>query len=132
MVCTNLGDTKTYNDVYKVGEWMDGFCTVDELMDFIAKRIQALREQKNVSAYSMSLELGQNNSYINKIENRKSNVSLEVLLYICQYFNITISDFFDTDIQYPIELQEHMKEATKLDKKALQNLTEIAKQLNER
>jgi len=111
---------------------MDGFYTVDELMDFIAKRIQALREQKNVSAYSMSLELGQNNSYINKIENRKSNVSLEVLLYICQYFSITMSDFFDTDIQYPAEVQELMNEAKKLNRKALQNLTGIAKQLNEK
>jgi len=59
----------------------------------------------------MSLSLGQNHSYINKIENGQAKTSFEGLDYICEYLGITVSDFFDTDIQYPIELQELMKEA---------------------
>ena len=91
-----------------------------------------MREQKNVSARDMSLSLGQNHSYINKIENGQAKTSFDGLDYICEYLGITLSDFFDTEIQYPIELQEHVNEAKKLNRKALQNLTEIAKQLNEK
>ena len=85
-----------------------------------------------MSARDMSLSLGQNHSYINKIENGQAKTSFEGLDYICEYLGITVADFFDTDIQYPIELQELMKEARKLNRKALQNLTEIARQLNEK
>lgn len=35
-----------------------------------ASRLTSLREQKKVSAREMSLDLGQNGSYINRIENR--------------------------------------------------------------
>ena len=40
-------------------------------IDKIALRISKLRLQKNVSARNMSLSLGQNEGYINKIENKK-------------------------------------------------------------
>ncbi len=38
--------------------------------DFFVDRLTSLRNQKNVSAREMSLALGQNESYINRIENR--------------------------------------------------------------
>ena len=37
--------------------------------NLFAERIAELREKKNVSAREMSLALGQNESYINRIEN---------------------------------------------------------------
>ena len=40
--------------------------------EFTQNRIAQLRMQKNVSARDMSLTLGQNNSYINQIENKES------------------------------------------------------------
>ena len=40
--------------------------------EFTQNRIAQLRMQKNVSARDMSLSLGQNNSYINQIENKKA------------------------------------------------------------
>ena len=43
--------------------------------EFTQNRIAQLRMQKNVSARDMSLSLGQNNSYINQIENKKAPVS---------------------------------------------------------
>ena len=39
--------------------------------DLIAKRVSQLRMQKGVSARDMGLSLGQSESYINKIENKK-------------------------------------------------------------
>ena len=40
--------------------------------EFTQNRIAQLRMQKNVSARDMSLSLGQNNSYVNQIENKKA------------------------------------------------------------
>ena len=39
--------------------------------DFFAERLSYLRIQKKVSAREMSLALGQNESYINRIENKR-------------------------------------------------------------
>ena len=49
--------------------------------EFTQNRIAQLRMQKNVSARDMSLTLGQNNSYINQIENKKALPSLQGLFY---------------------------------------------------
>ena len=51
--------------------------------EFTQNRIAQLRMQKNVSARDMSLTLGQNNSYINQIENKKALPSSQGLFYIC-------------------------------------------------
>ncbi len=61
--------------------------------EFTQNRIAQLRMQKNVSARDMSLTLGQNNSYINQIENKKALPSLQGLFYICEYFGITPQQF---------------------------------------
>lgn len=53
--------------------------------EFTQNRIAQLRMQNNVSARDMSLSLGQNDSYINRIENKKALPSLQGLFYICEY-----------------------------------------------
>lgn len=72
--------------------------------EFTQNRIAQLRMQKNVSARDMSLSLGQNNSYINRIENNKALPSLQGLFYICEYFGITPQEFFDESNTYPAQL----------------------------
>ena len=49
--------------------------------DFFIERLTSLRNQKNVSAREMSLALGQNGSYINRIENRLAFPSMQVFFY---------------------------------------------------
>ncbi len=51
--------------------------------DFFIERITSLRNQKNVSAREMSLAIGQNPSYINRIENGKTFPSMQ-----CHLLNI--------------------------------------------
>ena len=58
--------------------------------EFTQNRIAQLRMQKNVSARDMSLSLGQNNSYINQIENRKALPSLQGLFYIFRHYSATV------------------------------------------
>lgn len=43
-----------------------------DYLDWFYNRISELRIQKGVSARYMSLSLGQSESYINKIENRRT------------------------------------------------------------
>ncbi len=97
--------------------------------EFVSKRITQLREQRGTSARDMSLSLGQNVNYINRIENGKSLPSLRALFWICEYFGITPQEFFDTGTTAPVQLQELMDAAKSLDRKQLDNLIAIAKDL---
>lgn len=68
---------------------------------FIGERIAELRYKKNISARDMSLSLGQNQNYINSIENKKTLPSVPMLLYICDYLHISPAEFFSEE-KYPI------------------------------
>lgn len=97
-----------------------------------AERLSELRQQKGVSARDMSLSLGQSESYINQIENRKSLPSLTVFFYICEYFDITPMEFFDFDNESPKLLQELFDELRKLDYRETTHILEIVKDINKR
>ncbi len=49
----------------------------------------------------MSLALGQNPSYINRIENGKALPSMQGFFSICEYLQITPGDFFNEDSEAP-------------------------------
>ncbi len=98
--------------------------------DFTQERIVSLRMQKGVSARDMSLTLGQNDSYINRIENKKALPSLQVLFWICEYFGITPQEFFDDGNAYPARLSDLIAELEKLDEASLSLVTELVKKLN--
>ena len=97
--------------------------------DFTQERIAQLRMERNVSARDMSLSLGQNDSYINRIENRKALPSLQLLFYICEYFGITPREFFDEGNPYPRELNEIVQDLKRLDRDTLGHVAEIVKKL---
>ncbi len=63
---------------------------------FVRNRITALRTQKGVSEYKMSLELGHSKSYIQSISSGRALPSFSEFFYICDYFGISPKDFFDT------------------------------------
>lgn len=102
-----------------------------DIFEFIVNRIVALRQQKGVSARDMSLSLGQNPNYINKIEKGQARPSLDGLQYICDYFGFTYFEFFHKQIKHPLRLQELMDEAKELDEDALLQLIRLAQYFNE-
>ena len=65
------------------------------------ERVAKLRLQKGVSAREMSLAMGQNEAYINSIENGKNHPSMECFYYICSYLDISPQQFFDTETESP-------------------------------
>ena len=99
----------------------------EEVEDFVAGRIAQLRTQKGVSARDMSLTLGLGVSTINNIENKSSRPSIRVLYYICEFFKISLKDFFDEQTASPALLSELTAECSKLDGKSLTSLLEIVK-----
>ena len=89
-----------------------------DYLDFFSQRLSELRTQKGVSARDMSLSLGQCESYINKIENRKSLPSMNVFFYICDYLDIQPKDFFDISIESPTTTNELFSKNDKTKSKA--------------
>jgi len=85
-----------------------------EYTDMFHKRLSELRLQKGVSARDMSLSLGQSESYINKIENKRTLPSLSGFIYICEYFEISPQEFFDYDNKNPKYAKEINENLQKL------------------
>lgn len=97
--------------------------------DFFVDRLTSLRNQKNVSAREMSLALGQNESYINRIENRLTFPSMQVFFYICEYFQITPQEFFDEKNPAPGKINQISKEIKNLDDFQLDTVMAVVKGL---
>lgn len=62
---------------------------------FIAERITQLRMARNISEYQMSLELGHSKSYVQSITSGKMMPSVKQLFNIVDYFDMSMSEFFD-------------------------------------
>ena len=100
--------------------------------EFTQERIMKLRVEHGATARDMSLSLGQNESYINQIENKKTLPSLRGLFYICEYFHITPQEFFDEGNAYPEKIQELVAEAQKMNADSLSHIIAVMKEMNRR
>ena len=63
----------------------------------------------------MSLALGQNDSYINRIENGHALPSMQCFFYICEYLGVTPAEFFDERESDPYKQQRLEKALRMLD-----------------
>lgn len=102
-------------------------------MDYIEwfyGRLTELRIQKGVSARDMSLSLGQSESYINKIENKRTLPSFTGFIYICEYFGITPQEFFNDNAAAPQKTKELLYELEKLSPEQADHVLQIVKDLN--
>lgn len=100
--------------------------------DSFIKRLVSLREQKGISAREMSLALGQNESYINRIENGKAFPSLQAFFYICEYLRVSPKEFFDGDNLSPIKISLIATELQKLDEAQLDTVLAVIRGLQHR
>ncbi len=100
--------------------------------DLFAERIAKLRIQKNVSARKMSLAIGQNENYINRIENKKAFPSMQGFFYICEYLNISPKDFFEFDVSRPKDLNDLTKGLIKLNDSQLDIIIALVKEFQKK
>lgn len=92
-------------------------------------RLAKLRAKKGVSAREMSLSVGQNQSYINNIECGKALPSMSAFFFICEYLNISPSEFFDTENENPEKLQALVKDLKQLDGEQLDTIAALVRGL---
>ena len=97
--------------------------------DNFAVRLAQLRTQKGVSARDMSLSLGQSESYINKIENKRTFPSIPAFFYICEFLGVTPEEFFAEGNRYPERLHGIMEDLKKLDDKALESVSSVVTEI---
>ena len=100
-----------------------------EFEEFFYKRLTQLRLEKNVSARDMSLSMGQNENYINLIENRSNLPSLMGLFYICEYFGIHPKEFFDDGAETPVEMHMVFQKLKRLEPKKYEHIMQLVDDL---
>ena len=100
-----------------------------DYLSWVPNRIAELRTQKGVSARDVSLSLGQSESYINKIENKRTMPSMAGFFYICEYFGITPQEFFNSESTAPQKVQELAAELDKLTAPQIEHLLLIIKDI---
>lgn len=96
--------------------------------DNFAVRLSTLRIEKGVSAREMSLAIGQNPSYINRIENGHSLPSMQTFFYICEYLDVSPADFFDMNTESPHKLQDLSQDIGLLNSRQLDIIQMITKE----
>lgn len=97
------------------------------MKEFFAHRLSQLRQSKDVSARDMSLSIGNNENYINRIENKVAYPKMEHFFNICEYLGITPQEFFFDDVAFPIEMNELSADLNKLTKKELLAVHDVVK-----
>lgn len=73
---------------------------------FVRERITQLRLQMGISEYKMSYDLGHSRGYINNISSGKALPSMAEFFAICEYFGITLVEFFNPEIGNPRKLNQ--------------------------
>ena len=92
-------------------------------------RLAKLRSKKGVSSREMSLSIGQNSGYISNIECGKALPSMSVFFFICDYLNITPSEFFDMDSEDPEKINLLLKDLKQLNSEQLALISAMVKNL---
>ena len=82
---------------------------------FVRDRITQLRLNKGISEYQLSYDLGHSRGYINNISSGKSMPSMSEFFSLCDYFDITPKDFFDSEHNDPVLVSTLISEIKNLD-----------------
>src|SRR5699024_2178309 len=90
----NLPEVNSLKSKEDVGREVD-----DMEKKSIGDRITELRIKKNVSEYQMSMDLGKNTSYIQTISSGRSLPTMQNVLQICEYLEVTPCHFLDTALR---------------------------------
>ena len=99
-----------------------------EIEEF-AERLSTLRQEKGESARDMSRSIGQNENYINNIENKKAFPSMTSFFYICEFLKITPAAFFEVQNPNPYRIQQIVSDLMKLNLDQLEHIAFIVKEI---
>lgn len=94
---------------------------------FIRDRISYLRQQKGVSEYKMSMDLGHSKGYIQGISSGRALPSMSEFLYICEYLGVTPQQFFDDSQSYPALVHDLLTYVRDMKPENIAILVDVAK-----
>lgn len=97
---------------------------------FIKERYAKIRLAHGLSARKLSGELGQSTEYINQIENGKCMPSVEGLMNFCDYFHMSVGEFFDETVNYPVQYAKIIEELNKMDALTIEKVYEFMRLIN--
>lgn len=98
---------------------------------FISSRLYTLMEERKLSEYELSTQLGRCKSYINKIVSGKSLPSMKGFFEICDFFQITPVEFFKTQSMANIKtIQKINSELEHLDSEELHLILELVNRIH--
>ena len=100
--------------------------------DFIRERITSLRIKKGVSEMQMSREIGKSPTYLSAVMSNKGLPSLHTLIDICDYFGISLVDFFNGGVSNPMVLNEGVRELQNCSEDAVRVLLPLIKMAQKR
>jgi len=103
-----------------------------DYIEWFPNRLAELRNEKGVSARDMSLSLGQSESYINKIENKRTLPSMTGFFYICEYFGLSPQEFFGTESVSPYIVRDLLEELGKLSPNHAEHILQLMRDLNQK
>lgn len=99
--------------------------------DKILDRITQLRMQKNITEKKISRDIGKTSTYLSSMNKNKSMPSLRTLISICEYLDVSLSEFFDfTNNPYPIKINEIRNELLKFSNDELESLLQFLREVN--
>lgn len=98
--------------------------------EYVRNRITQLRLSKGVSEYQMSYDLGHSRGYINNISSGKALPSLSEFFSICDYFEISPEEFFDTQHNNPALMSKAIEKLKTLDDDDMLLILTIINRLN--
>lgn len=102
-----------------------------EYQELFTRQLEKYRLEKGVSQREMSLSLGQTPGYIAKLSNHKGHNLPRMInfFYICDYFGIHPSDFFDEQAIHPEKINDLIQNIYKLSDSQLSYICELVKDL---
>lgn len=101
----------------------------DDIAKYIRDRIIQLRSDNKISARDLSLTLGQGKAYISQIESGAHLPSFENLFYICNYFKISLSEFFDEKNDNPKIINQILQDLKSFDRETLEGIAILTSKL---
>lgn len=77
----------------------------------VGRRIAQLRDERGLSQLALANQIGMARTYYAEVESGKRNVSMRNLTKIVRGLNVTLAEFFDSDIFEPLYRPEKCDES---------------------
>lgn len=103
----------------------------NEYEDYIRTKIDKLRIEHKLSERKLSLDLGHGANYINAILNGRALPSMGEFLYLCEFFNITPLEFFESGLDMTKQDIDLVNLIKALDSDTKTHLCAIVKKLGQ-